>query len=207
MDYKQDDWFKRLAKPEQQDISKVITTLDDWFNVRLAKPNNEFYSESDVRRAQEALKNARFFALYAVGSVITDKPNPADTDLLLVTNHFISNPYSEPRFSDLVAKLRETYEVDVDDQVSDRYDRETDCRIKIDLQRKDKSAKPVDIIYQYDVLSPEHWEANDKFPSVPIMRAGAENPCPEGAHGLMRVEHVPLDILRISEAAQRGYRY
>jgi hypothetical protein len=66
-----------------------------------------------------------FFSLYGIGSAITDKQNPRDTDLLLVANVFPNNEIAniQPSFLDLVAKLNETHEVNVDMDVRQKTSR------------------------------------------------------------------------------------
>src|SRR3989344_3750181 len=118
MEYQQAPWFQRLKKPEQQDIGRVVQILHDWANVLLAKPGwdisaTHYFSQQDIERAKSyALRELYFFSLYAVGSAITDKENPEDTDLLLVTNLFpdLGIAHTQPYFPDLIAKLQETHE-------------------------------------------------------------------------------------------------
>jgi hypothetical protein len=205
MDITQATWFRRLRESEQTDVGQVVQTLHDWANVKLAKPTS-FGSTRDIEYAQTyALKNFFFFSLYAIGSVITDKPTPTDTDLLLVTNLFPNEVYGvEPKFKDLIAKLEETHQVVVDGEVSSRYsDAGTEARLKIDIQRKGNCCKPVDIIYQWDILSPTHWVAHDKFKAEKIFNIGAENP--RGYDGRLRdgALDIPLNMLRISQARSR----
>jgi|APSaa5957512622_1039677.scaffolds.fasta_scaffold111889_1 hypothetical protein len=207
MNLTQTTWFQRLEEHEQRDVGQVVQTLHDWANVKLAKPS-QFGSTHNIEYAQTyALENFYFFSLYAIGSVVTDKPNPTDTDLLLVTNLFPNEVYGvEPKLKDLVAKLEGTHQVVVDGEVSDRYsDVGTEARLKLDLQRKDEGYKPIDVIYQWDILSPAHWEAHDKFKTERIFNVGADNP--QGYNGRLRrgTIKIPLDLLRNSQAQRKGY--
>lgn len=208
MKLKQTNWFRKLKEPEQKDVAQVVRTLHDWTNVKLAKPNR-FNSTNDIEYAKNyALENFYFFSLYATGSIITSKQNPNDIDLLLVTNLFPNEVWSvEPKFKDLIAKLEETHNVEIDSEITNKYsDFGTEARLKLDIERKDEKCKPIDIVYQWDILSPKHWEKHDKVDAKKIFDVGAKNP--QGYDGRLNIgaKNIPLNLLRISQALREGYR-
>lgn len=202
--FQNNGWFKRLGRSEQRDIAYLVKTLQEWAWGDFARPKDKdgFSTKRYVEELRTlAFNNFYFHALYAVGSVITDKKNPSDIDLLLVTNLFANDVFTvQPKFSDLIAKLKKTHEVELDDDIGERYDNESECRVKIDLQRRGIMTLPVDLIYQFDIVSPKHWEANDKFPAVEIFSIGAKNP--HGYDGRLHcgANGVPINKYRWSKA-------
>jgi hypothetical protein len=162
---KANEWYSRLGQVDQKNLESLLGTLEKWMDGELKDEKRHMFMGGD--------HVGSFFTIYAVGSTITSKQNPADIDLLLVTDHFANECARAVELVDLIKSLSEKYEVSVDDKVSQRYDYESDARIKIDLSLKqDKSAKPVDLIYQYDILSEERWKYNDKFDSLVLFRTG-----------------------------------
>ena len=73
------------------------------------------------------------------------------------------------------------------------------------MQRKNNSCKPIDLIYQWDVISPSHWEANDSFESDLIFKVGSDNPATYRS-GYAFAKKVPLTFKRITEYPNKGYR-
>ncbi len=138
------DLFDRLEKGEQDNVNHIINILYKWANVEFAGPPSH-----EIKHAKEYLmQEVYYFALYGVGSAITNKPNPYDVDLLFITNKFPNDKTckDQPRFMDLVRMLEKEYIISINNNLEQVYDRESDARLKFGVDRK--GFKSVDIIYQ-----------------------------------------------------------
>lgn len=168
-------WFQKLNIPDQKNISIILGDLENWINCKIDSNGNYINNNS----FSESIGNKNFingfFTLYAIASSITTKLNPSDIDLMLVTDFFPNDCRRPQEFKELIKAFTKNYNVDIDDKVSMRYDWESDARIKIDLDNVSLKCKSVDLIYQYDVLSEERWEFNDKFDRLPLFRFGESN--------------------------------
>src|SRR3989344_3823043 len=189
-------WFQRLAAHDQEHLQNVINDLFSWTQGHLTTDLRERHNIEYLQTY--ALHNFFYFTLYSVGSVITEKTIPGDIDLLLVTNFFPNAMYIQPKIDDLLTHLRKDHTIHVDSRIAKRYDYQSDARMKIDIDAQGK--KSIDLIYQWDVLSPKHWEANDRYAREHIFSIGSLDP--QGYNGRLSegITEVPLSCTRISEA-------
>lgn len=168
---KANQWLKRLNCYDSRNISHVISTIDNWINGEYCKLEG-WEKEFAVRGIKSDLESTIYFSIFAFGSTVTGKPSPGDIDLMIVTNHWI-NHYQQPLISDLFKAFQTNYNVGLDDKCSERYDRETECRIMMHVDPEVPGfVKDVDIVYQYDIVSEQRWLAHDKDPLLVISRFG-----------------------------------
>ena len=151
MNLEQEVWFQRLAEPEQRDIRDIVQKIYGWASGTITRGVSQDSPLKDY-----------FFALYAVGSVTSNKQNPTDTDLLLVTDKFPNIILERPYFRDLITILNEDGRVcnqDLDQKI--KYFA-IGPREKYDIQ-SNGPCKPIDLIYQWGFDSIESWEKVDPF--------------------------------------------
>ena len=161
------NWYDAFSEADKQTLDHVFSVFKDW-----AK---EAADQDFIKWNMHP-----FFVGYAVGSTITDKENPNDIDILIATDVWISEkkakgdefPLYSPSMRKFAHDLGKDYEIEIKDDVSERYDNEVDCRIMVEINPKERQHKEIDLIYQYDVLSRARWEFNDKYASVPLFVIG-----------------------------------
>ena len=165
-------WYRQLNDSEQKDVSGIITTLDEWIHGKIEGLD----LETRKYNIDEPLETRRFFVLYAIGSTVTDNPNPSDVDLLMVTNYFINIQHSRcPNVAALIERLGQDHDLEVDEKISEDYAEAEGSRVKINLLAKKEKSKRVDLVFQYDVISEVRWTQNDKYPSETIFRFGTHD--------------------------------
>ena len=182
-------WYNKLDNPNKRNVGNVISIFKMWTNSEEPiNPSSDKYGHQFDASYHGLIP---YFVLYAVGSTITEKENPTDIDMLAITNVYLSmkNEYLKPDINALIRGLTVERTVSVDDKVTERYDWETDCRIKIDIGHKDKEVKDIDLIYQWNVMSRDRWEHNDKYESLPLFQIGQ-----------------PIQVHRASEYTGMGWR-
>ena len=186
-------WLKRLDPFDQRNIVHVISTLERWIHGEYCQLAG-YRKENAIRNLKTDLENTKYFSIFAIASTVTGKPNPTDVDLMVVTNHFV-NHLCQPLISDLFRTFQANYQVRLDDTVSERYDRETDGRLVMHIDPATTEwIKPIDLVYQYDVISEQRWLAHDKEPLLIISRYG------KSQEPFELVRNPQPDVFRLSEA-------
>jgi hypothetical protein len=186
-------WLRRLDLFDQRNIVHVISTLERWIHGEYCQLDG-CRKENAIRDLKTALENTTYFSIFAIASTVTEKPNPTDVDLMVVTNHWV-NHFNQPLISDLFRVFQANYRVAIDDQCSERYDRDSECRLIMHIDPATTEwIKPVDLVYQYDVISEQRWLAHDKEPLLIISRYG------KSQEPFKLVRNPQPDVFRLSEA-------
>lgn len=157
-------WYEKFTPVDKQNIEDVLDAFKRWTKSTLS---------DGLDTCNASYRCYPFFVVYAIGSTITEKPDPTDIDLLAVTNVWVSEKeWCEPKISKFVKRLKASHAVSVDDMVTERYDHEVDCRVKLDIRPLKQPSKEIDLIYQYDILTRSRWEQNDEFDRIPLLAIG-----------------------------------
>ena len=229
MAFNTEPWYQRLAARDRLNLQKTFVNVSDWINQR--------GTDSQLGEHKYAMARQIYFAMYAIGGLARAEGPGKDLDLLLVTNHVLNDTWEPPTLADLFNRLDphfdikasiagETFEGDNDghsfhrtlrteaekrgyllaNHIGEGYDRETDCRMVLTLTPR-TTGRQIDLTYQWDIVSDEHWENHDKEPLIKIFRMGAANPLGrknnlDDKH-IAGIHQVPLDQYRLSRVETR----
>jgi len=150
-------WYNKFDSYDKKNISKILGTFDYWLNGKIVHDRGFYNSieqkrEAQMREAKRRIEGETDYqVIFAIGSTITDKKNPQDIDLLVVTNQYLNSITEDVKNCTLIKEFKKDYGINVLKEMPEEYDRHSDCRIKFELTNK--NTKPIDINYQFDIVS------------------------------------------------------